>query len=51
MVASNPYLESAIVKYSDLSYSMEHFADAYSGYSRLLTEAKMDQNKKTAQNT
>lgn len=41
-------LEPAILNYSVLSYGMEHYSDAYNGYSMLREKAKMDENIFTA---
>lgn len=42
------YVEIASLNYAKLSYGLEHYADAYAGYSKLLETAKIDNNKHTA---
>ena len=37
-------LEPSILNYSVLSYGLEHYADAYNGYSMLREKARMDEN-------
>ena len=38
------FLEPAILNYSVLSYGLEHYSDAYNGYSMLREKARMDDN-------
>lgn len=38
------FAESSLLNYSDLSFELEHFKDAYKGYSFLLKEAKLESN-------
>ena len=42
------FRESAILNFSRLSYEMQRYADAYGGFSSLLSEAKIEGNKHTA---
>lgn len=41
-------LESSILNYAVLSYGLEHYSDAYNGYSMLREKARMDENVFTA---
>ncbi|MBR5073425.1 MAG: tetratricopeptide repeat protein, partial [Bacteroidales bacterium] len=38
------FLEPAILNYSVLSYGLEHYSDAYNGYTMLREKARMDDN-------
>lgn len=42
------YAEQSMLAFSDLSYKLENWEDAYGGYSSLLSEAKIDNNKLVA---
>ncbi len=42
------FAETAILNHAALSYEMEHFQDAYGGYSSLLNRAKMETTRHTA---
>lgn len=42
------YLEPAMLNFSRLSYDLQHYADAYGGFSRLLENARIDGNKHAA---
>lgn len=46
--AEESFAESATVHYASLSFELEHFQDAYSGYSKLLQTAHFDSNKDLA---
>ena len=48
MDSDGPYMETSVLAYADLSYELEHYADAYSGYSKLLSTAKFNTNMSTA---
>ncbi len=43
------YSELAMLNFSNLSYSMEHFDDAFRGFNSLYGNAKLDNNKFTAE--
>jgi tetratricopeptide (TPR) repeat protein len=43
------YAELAMLNFANLSYSMEHYSDAYDGYNSLLENAMMDNNRFTAE--
>ena len=45
---NSSYLESAMLNFSRLSYDLQHYSDAYGGFSRLLEGARIDSNKHTA---
>lgn len=45
----NSFTELAILNFSKLSYEMQHFDDAYRGYSSLLANARIDNNKYIAE--
>lgn len=42
------FVESAMLSYSEVSYALEHFQDAYAGYRRLYEGARLDANKDIA---
>ena len=42
------YIESASLSYAKLSYELEKYNDAYSGYKSLLANARIESNKHTA---
>ncbi len=42
------YIESASLSYAKLSYGLEKYADAYSGYQSLSANARIESNKHTA---
>lgn len=42
------FAELARLRYADLSYGLERYRDAYEGYSRLLSTARMDANRQIA---
>ena len=42
------FAEAALISYAGMSFELEHFADAYDGYSRLYDIAKLDANKDAA---
>ena len=42
------FVEAASLSFAKLSYSIEHYNDAYSGYQSLLENAKIENNKHTA---
>ena len=48
MVEDGAFTELSALNYARLSYGMEHYEDAYSGYQRLNEVAKMDSNKEQA---
>lgn len=43
------FAEIAILNYANISYSLEHFADAYGAYDSLLDKAQIENNKFTAE--
>lgn len=47
-LVGSSFVEMSGLKYADISYSLERFADAFQGYSDLLSSARMDANKVTA---
>ena len=48
MDSDGPYMETSVLAYADLSYELEHYADAYSGYAKLLSTAKFNTNMSAA---
>ncbi len=42
------FLELATLRYSDLSYRLQKYSDAYSGYTKLLSNAQIATNRHTA---
>jgi len=48
LVDSGSFAELSWLNYSNLSYSLEHFADAYKGYSSLLSLSQIAENKAAA---
>ncbi len=46
--SGNSFAEIAMLNFSKLSYDLEHYRDAYGGYSSLLTDARLENNKHTA---
>lgn len=46
--ASDSFTEAAILNFSDISYELEKYNDAFEAYSSLLSVAKLDNNIKTA---
>lgn len=41
----NSFVEQSLISYSGISFELEHFQDAYKGYSALLLAAKIESNK------
>lgn len=41
-------MEASALNYAELSYGLEHYADAYNGYSRLSEVARIEDNLRTA---
>lgn len=47
--AGNSFSEVSRLNYAKLSYELERYADAYRGYATLLSSAKIEENRTTAQ--
>ncbi len=45
---SGSFLELATLRYSDLSYTLQNYTDAYTGYEKLLASAQIDENRHAA---
>lgn len=48
VLGEGPFAESSALGYATLSYELERFADAYSGYDRLLGITQMPENRSAA---
>lgn len=48
MGGEGPFVESSMLNYARLSYGLERYADAYKGYSDLLFNARMEDNRSAA---
>ncbi|MCI1639968.1 MAG: tetratricopeptide repeat protein [Bacteroidales bacterium] len=47
--ATGSFAELAMLNFANLSYSMEHYSDAFRGYNSLLDSARIENNKFTAE--
>ena len=48
LLQDGPFVESATLQYSALSMDLQHYSDAYEGYSKLLSAARMKENRNAA---
>lgn len=48
LTTEGSFAESAILGYADMSYALEHYQDAFVGYSRLDSAARLDVNRSIA---
>ena len=46
--SESTFSEIAMLNFAKLSYELQHYSDAYGGYSSLLQDAKMENNRHTA---